>query len=131
MKHLLIPITILFITCGNRYQTPEDDITITSIDTAIVSNGSATVGCHWKVPEGWKIVYNKFYKDYAVVSTEWLSQDQTFLLNEGDGYGFYAPLERDNPYQKIYFNKSLFKDSCGAKKMLQTYLDWKENNKWE
>lgn len=133
MKHLLIPITILLITCGNRYQTPEDDITITLIDAPIVSNGSATVGCSWKVPEGWKIVYNRFYKDYGVINTAEARNgcNPVFLMKTSAGYGFYCDLDRDNFWQAKNIPTSLFKDSCAAKKYLQTYLDWKENNKWE
>lgn len=83
--------------------------------------------CKWVIPEGWQMVYNKFYKDYAILrgTEEWLG----LSLQRGLDYGIYGELDRSNPFQDT--RNSIFKDSCLAKGFLKRYLEILANDNWK
>lgn len=82
---------------------------------------------------GWHIVYNKYYKKYAV-STLDSSDDRSWLVKNNIGkYGIYA-----DGWQDCYGysdcgskEKSLFNSACEAKKFIIEYYRKLKQDKWQ
>ncbi len=85
----------------------------------------------------WHIVYNQFYKKYAVMRIDSIAigsgDEQEFLLKNGAGdYGVYGKgwmeahcTECGDP------NKSLFSNPCDAKEFLITYIRKLKEDNWK
>ena len=86
----------------------------------------------------WRIVYNKFYKKYAVMRIDssmiGSGNEKSFLVKDHDGkYGVYGDgwWDCEHYYSCGDKSKSLFSNPCDAKQYLLTYVrkikedDWK------
>lgn len=79
---------------------------------------------------GFRIVYNDYYKRYAVMVIDSVDDDKMFLLMDiHKEFGFYSEISNWNG-SGVDHDNSTFKNREGAKAFLRRYLKWK-NSKWK
>ena len=82
----------------------------------------------------WKIVYNKFYKKYAIADTDSSGKLLIVLAKDHTGdFGIYSPegMDNTNCIGCIDPSKSWFSTTCQAKEFLLLYARKKKQDKWQ